>query len=436
MTATDTSKPLRIAVAGLGTVGQGVLRVLNRNAGLIAERAGRPLQVVAACVRDRALPRDCPLDGVQFVDDPLALVQTDAEVVVELMGSVEPAQSLVVASLAAGKPVVTANKALLAERGDVIFAAAEKAHQPLAFEAAVCGGIPAIKVLREGLSANRIDSVAGIVNGTSNFILTQMARTGVAFETALSEAQELGYAEADPTFDIEGVDAAHKLTLIASIVFGVLPAFNAIRTEGLSAIRASDVQFAQELGYRIKPLAIGKRRGAEMELRVHPTLIPAEHLLASVDGALNAISVHGDAVGQTVYIGPGAGAEPTASAVVADLVDIARGSAPVASLGQAVGTLDGCPLVAPGQVETACYLRLRVDDTPGVLRSVTSILADLDISIEAILQKEPREQPHATLAIITSRASIQSHDIALNKLLALPFMQADYTRLRVEHFND
>ncbi|MDN5874177.1 MAG: homoserine dehydrogenase, partial [Sinobacteraceae bacterium] len=261
-------------------------------------------------------------------------------------------------------------------------------------------------------------------------------RKGIAFAEALAEAQTLGYAEADPTFDVEGVDAAHKLSLMAAIVFGVLPAFNVISAEGLSAIRASDVQFARELGYRIKPLAIGKRRGEELELRVHPTLIPADHLLASVDGALNAISVHGDAVGQTVYIGPGAGAEPTASAVIADLVDIARDSAPVASLGQPVDHLGRCAVLAPGAVETACYLRLRVDDAPGVLRSVTSILADLDISIEAILQKEPRDQPHATLAIITSRARIERHDAALQKLLALPFVQPGYTRLRVEYFND
>ncbi|HEU0195925.1 MAG TPA: homoserine dehydrogenase [Nevskiaceae bacterium] len=436
MSVPPTTRPLRIAVAGLGTVGQGVVRVLARNAEVIARRAGRPLQVVAAAVRNPGRARDCPLADVRVGSDPVALAQADVDVVVELMGGIEPAQSLVLESIKRGKAVVTANKALLAERGAVVFPAAEKARVPLCFEAAVCGGIPVIKALREGLAANHIDGIAGIVNGTSNFILTEMSRKGLAFGAALAEAQRLGYAEADPTFDVEGIDAAHKLTLLASIAFGVPPAFSSISIEGLRGVQAQDVKLAQELGYRIKPMAIGQRSAKGLELRVHPTLVSAEHLLASVDGSLNAVSIHGDAVGPTVYIGRGAGAEATASAVIADLIDIARGSASTSPLGQPIGGLQDRALTPPEETETACYLRLLVDDAPGVLRSITAILAELDISIEAILQKEPREQRRATLAIITSIATQARQDAALQRVLALPFTQTDYTRLRVEHFND
>lgn len=436
MSAVQGQVPLGIAVAGLGTVGQGVVRVLARNAELIARRAGRPLRVVAASVRDRDRVRDCPLAGVRLYDDPRALADCGAEVIVELMGGLEPAQSLVLAALENGKSVVTANKALLAERGDVVFAAAERAGGTLAFEAAVCGAIPVIKVLREGLVANRIDAVVGICNGTSNFILTEMARKGVAFASALADAQRLGYAEADPSFDVEGIDAAHKLTLLASIAFGVRPAFASIYHEGLSRIQARDVQLAQELGYRIKPLAIAKRSAAGLELRVHPTLVPATHLLASVDDSLNAVSIFGDAAGQTVYIGRGAGSEPTASAVIADLVDIARGKISGDPLGQPVDGLRDGVVLPLAEVSSASYLRLRVDDAPGVLRSITAILAELDISVEAILQKEPREEGAATLAIITSVAPEARHAQALEQVLALPFAHPDYTRLRVEHFDE
>lgn len=436
MNAARSDPPLRIAVAGLGTVGQGVLRVLECNAALIERRAGRPLQVVAAAVQDTERERDCTLDGVTVGNDPLALARADVDVVVELMGGIEPARSLVLEALGNGKAVVTANKALLAEHGDVVFRAAEAAGRPLGFEAAVCGGIPVIEALREGLAGNRIDAIAGIVNGTSNFILSRMAREGVGFAEALAEAQRLGYAEADPRFDVEGVDAAHKLALLASIAFGVPPLFGSIHTEGLRSVQARDVRLAQELGYRIKPLAIAKRTAAGLELRVHPTLVPAEHLMASVDGSLNAVAIHGDAVGLTVYIGRGAGAEPTASAVLGDLVKIARGGMPLKPLGQAMDRLDDGHVARAAAVHTACYLRLLVDDAPGVLRAVTAILAELDISIEAILQKEPRELHRATLAIITSVASQQHHDAALARLLALPFTQSDYTRLRVEYFDD
>ncbi|TAM09503.1 MAG: homoserine dehydrogenase [Nevskiaceae bacterium] len=436
MSAAQDKAPLKVAVAGLGTVGQGVVRVLARNAELITRRAGRPIRVVAASVRNRSRTRDCPLEGVELHDDPLALAGCDVDVVVELMGGLELAQSLVLAALENGKSVVTANKALLAERGDVVFAAAEKSSGALAFEAAVCGGIPVIKALREGLVANRIDAVIGICNGTSNFILTEMARKGVAFADALADAQRLGYAEADPTFDVEGIDAAHKLTLLASIAFGVRPMFASVYHEGLSRIQARDVQLAQELGYRIKPLAIAKRGATGLELRVHPTLVRNSHLLASVDDSLNAVSIFGDAVGQTVYIGRGAGSEPTASAVIADLVDLARGQISGDPLGQPVGGLHAGTVLPLGEVRSASYLRLRVDDAPGVLRSITAILAELDISVEAILQKEPREAGAATLAIITSVAPEARHAKALEQVLALPFAHADYTRLRVEHFDE
>ncbi len=439
MSTEQKAAPFRVGLIGLGTVGQGVVRVLQRNAEEIAGRAGRPIVVTHASVRNSTRPRDCDLSGVKLVSDPAEIVRADVDVVVELIGGISPARELVLAALEAGKPVVTANKALLAEKGNEILLAARKHGAQLAYEAAVGGGIPIIKALREGLAGNGIDSLAGIINGTCNYILTQMTLKGQSFADALHAAQKLGYAEADPTFDIEGIDAAHKLSILASIAFGMPLRFDAVATEGISQVTAQDIQLAQELGYRIKSLGIAKRSANGVELRVHPTLVPAEHLLAKTDGALNAIRVHGNAVGQTVYVGRGAGGDPTASAVVADLIDVARlqGADPrhfVPYLGTRGEALKDQRVLAFSEIESAYYLRLRVADESGVLRAITSILAELDISIEAILQKEPGENEDATLAIITSEILEHRCNGALEKMLNLPFVRPGASRLRVEHF--
>jgi homoserine dehydrogenase len=430
---------LKVGLIGLGTVGQGVVRVLATNAEEIAQRAGRRIVVTDASVRDASRARDCDLSGIRLHADPFAVVNADVDVIVELIGGISPAQELIEAAIARGKPVVTANKALIAERGNEILAAARAQGVLLAFEAAVAGGIPIIKVLREGLTANHIDSLAGIINGTCNYILTQMTAKGQSFAAALADAQKLGYAEADPTFDVEGIDAAHKLAILASIAFGMPLQFPAVATEGLSKVQAQDIQLARELGYRIKSLGIAKRSARGVELRVHPTLVPEDHLLAKTDGALNAIRVHGNAVGQTVYVGRGAGGEPTASAVIADLIDVARlvGADArhfVPALGFGADTLRALPTLAFADIESAYYLRLQVADEPGVLRAITSILAELDISVEAILQKEPRDDEDATLAIISSEIPEHRCDLALAKLRELPFVRPDVSRLRVEHF--
>jgi homoserine dehydrogenase len=416
-----------------------VVRVLQRNAAEIAGRAGRSITVTHASVRNPTRPRDCDLSGIELHADAAEIVAADVDVVVELIGGISPARELVLAALERGKPVVTANKALLAEKGNEILFSARQHGAQLAYEAAVGGGIPIIKALREGLAGNDIDSLAGIINGTCNYILTQMTVKGQSFADALREAQKLGYAEADPSFDIDGIDAAHKLTILASIAFGMPLRFDAVATEGISQVTAQDIQLAQELGYRIKSLGIAKRNELGVELRVHPTLVPVEHLLAKTDGALNAIRVHGNAVGQTVYVGRGAGAEATASAVVADLIDVARlqGAAPqhfVPYLGTRSEALREQRVLTFKEIESAYYLRLRVADEPGVLRAITSILAELDISIEAILQKEPRDNEDATLAIITSRIAEARCDGALQKMLQLPFVRSGVSRLRVEYF--
>lgn len=432
-----SAAPLKVGIVGLGTVGQGVVRVLAKNAAAIAARAGRPIVVTDVSVRTANAPRDCVLDGIRVHSTPEAVVAADVDVVCELIGGTVLANDLILAALAAGKSVVTANKALIAERGNALIAEADARGLSLAFEAAVAGGIPIIKVLREGLTANAIDSLAGIINGTSNYILTQMTAKGQSFADALADAQKLGYAEADPTFDVEGIDAAHKLTILASIAFGTPLNFAAVATEGLSKVHAQDIQLARELGYRIKSLGIAKRSEHGVELRVHPTLVPDDHLLAKTDGALNAVRVHGNAVGQTVYVGRGAGGEPTASAVIADLIDIARlnGAQPVVpALGFTSASLAAQPSLSIGAVESAFYLRLTVADEPGVLRALTSILAEADISIEAILQKEPEDNEDARIAIITSVISGSRFDAALERIRALPFVRADMSRLRVEHF--
>lgn len=429
-------QPLRIGMAGLGTVGQGVLRVLARNAPLIEARCGRKLVVTHASIRDRNKRRDCDLDGVALLDGPLELTESEIDVVVELMGGLEPAEQLIVSALKAGKSVVTANKALLAERGGVVIEAAERSGQALGFEAAVGGGIPVIQALREGLAGNEVDSISGIINGTSNYILSRMTQEDLVFEEALTEAQKLGYAEANPSFDVEGTDAAHKLAILAAIAFGMPPSFTSILTESLDGVHLQDIHLAKELGYRIKPLGIAKRGNEGIELRVHPTLVPAYHPLAFVDGSLNAIRIHGDIVGQTVLIGAGAGAEPTASAVIADLIEIAKGRVPGLPLGQPINLLKAQPILPPESIQSAFYLRLQLTDTPGALRALTTILAEQKISVEAILQKEPHEQKFATLALITSVTSEGNCSRALNKILELPFTHGQTVRLRVEHFED
>ena len=429
--------PLKVGIVGLGTVGQGVVRVLADNAEVIEARAGRPIVVTDVSVRTANAKRDCVLDGIRVHSTPEAVVAADVDVICELIGGTTLANDLIADALARGKSVVTANKALIAERGNALIADAQSRGLTLAFEAAVAGGIPIIKVLREGLTANAIDSLAGIINGTSNYILTQMTAKGQSFADALADAQKLGYAEADPTFDVEGIDAAHKLTILASIAFGTPLNFAAVATEGLSKVHSQDIQLARELGYRIKSLGIAKRSAHGVELRVHPTLVPDDHLLAKTDGALNAVRVHGNAVGQTVYVGRGAGGEPTASAVIADLIDIARlnGAAPVVPpLGFTAAGLSAQPALSIEAVESAFYLRLTVADEPGVLRALTSILAEADISIEAILQKEPEDAEDARIAIITSVVSGSRFDAALERIRALPFVRADMSRLRVEHF--
>ncbi len=432
------TEPLRVGLIGLGTVGQGVVRVLARNGAQIARRAGRPIEIVAAATRDPSKPRNCELKGIKISADPFSVVRADVDVVVELIGGLDPAERLIGEALGRGRHVVTANKALLAERGVALFQRAQAAGSILAFEAAVAGGIPIIKVLREGLVANRVTGIAGIINGTSNYILTQMREREAAFADVLAEAQKLGYAEADPTFDVEGIDAAHKLTILAAIAFGTPLASGIVRAEGISQIQAQDIALAGELGYRIKSLGIAKQTGHGVELRVHPTLVPEGKLLAKVDGVLNAVLVDGDAIGQTVYVGRGAGAEATASAVIADLVDIARlhGAAArhwVAPLG-VTGATAPPPLLPIENVESAYYLRLRVADEPGVLRALTSILAEADISVEAILQKEPKPGADATIAIITSVVSEARFRQALDRMQQLPFLRPGTVRLRVEHF--
>ena len=435
------SEPIRVGLLGLGTVGAAVVRALQRNRKEYARRLGRPLLVTHAFARDLTRKRDCDLTGITVVNDPHHITrEAPVDVVVELLGGLSPARELILEAIGRGKPVVTANKALLAERGNELFSAARARGVAIAFEASVAGGIPIIRVLREGLAGNRIDGLAGIINGTCNYILTQMAQGGLDFGRALAEAQSLGYAEADPGFDVDGVDAAHKLTILASLAFGIPLSYAGVTTEGIRGVTARDIALAHELGYRIKPLALAKRNGGRIELRVHPTLVPADHLLAKVDGVLNSVIVQGDGVGQTGYYGRGAGGDATASAVVADLLEIARelgahtqfqahplGFDPNAVLEQ--------PLLPIGEVECAHYASLRVADTPGVLKAITSILAEGDISIEAILQKEPKGKDDATLAIITSTVAEKRFIAALQKMQALPFVREGSTHLRVEHFN-
>ena len=435
-------EPVKIGILGLGTVGSGTINVLTRNADEILRRAGRAIHVVHAAARDITRKRNCPTEGMRLTTDPYEVVNDpEVAVVVELIGGYEPARSLVLKAIENGKHVVTANKAMIAAHGNEIFTAAQKKGVMVAFEAAVAGGIPIIKTLREGLAGNRIEWLAGIINGTSNFILTEMRDRGADFADVLAEAQRLGYAEADPTFDVEGIDAAHKLTILAAIAFGIPLQFKKAYTEGITKITRLDVEYAEQLGYRIKSLGIARRTDKGVELRVHPTLIPERRLIANVDGVMNAVLVKGDAVGPTLYYGAGAGAEPTASAVVADIVDVVRTltSDPnnrVPHLAFQPDQLSDVPILPMEEVETAYYLRLQALDKPGVLAEVTRILGDLGISIEAILQKEPREGENTVPVIILTQRVLEKHmNQAITQIEALPSIAGKVMRIRLEHLN-
>jgi homoserine dehydrogenase len=434
--------PLRVGLIGLGVVGAGTFEVLRRNQDEIRRRAGRGIEVTMVSRRDIARAREVVGTGVEVVADPMRLAtHPDIDIVVELIGGVDRARELVLAALAAGKHVVTANKALLAVHGTEIFEAARARGVIVAFEAAVAGGIPIIKALREGLTANRIEWIAGIINGTTNFILSEMRSKGLDFGVVLKEAQRLGYAEADPTFDIEGIDAGHKATIMSAIAFGVPVQFAKAHVEGITALQAADIRYAEQLGYRIKLLGITKRRQHGLELRVHPTLIPASRLIANVEGAMNAVVVHGDAVGTTLHYGRGAGAEPTASAVIADLVDITRLATAdpdhrVPHLAFQPGELADTPILPISDVVTAFYLRLVVADQAGVLARITGILAENDISIDAVLQRESAEGERQTDLIILTHDTVEGRmAAALAQMQALPTVLAPIVKIRKEELS-
>ncbi len=435
-------KPINVGLLGLGTVGSGTIEVLRRNSSEIARRAGREIRIVAATAGDVSKKRSVSLEGIRIVRDADAIVTDPAiDIVVELIGGLSPARELMLKAIENGKHVVTANKALLARHGNEIFTAAQRKGVMVAFEAAVAGGVPIIKALREGLSANRIEWIAGIINGTSNYILSEMRSRGAAFDTVLKEAQARGYAEADPTYDIEGIDAAHKLTIMSAIAFGIPMQLEKAYTEGISKLTAKDITYAEQLGYRIKLLGITRRTKEGIELRVHPTLIPAKRLIANVEGVMNAILVKGDAVGATLYYGAGAGAEATASAVVADLVDVTRmltadPEQRVPHLAFQPDQLHDTPILPVGKVETAYYLRLSAYDRPGVMADVTRILADLSISIDAMLQKEAEEgEDVVDVIILTHRCIEENIDQAIVKIEALPTIAGKVVRIRLEELN-
>ncbi len=429
--------PVRIGILGMGTVGQGTVRVLQRNAGEISRRVGREIKVVHAAVRNPARLQGLRLDA-RISADPWAVVRDpEVDVLVEVMGGTGLARDLLLEAISRGKHVVTANKALLAEQGNAIFSAAQQQGVMVAFEAAVAGAIPIIKAIREGLAGNRIHWLAGIINGTSNYILTQMYREGWTFSRALAMAQELGYAEADPGLDVDGGDAAHKITLMASIAFGIPVDSFHCHVEGIRHLEAEDVAFAAELGYRIKLLGIARRRPEGVELRVHPALVPASHLLASVEGPFNAILVESDAAGQSLYYGRGAGGDPTASAVVADLVDVARTmtadpSNRVPHLAFQPDALSNLPILPMGDVESAYYLRIRAENRPGVLAQVATVLAEHGISIEALIQRERASAESVPVVLLLHRCREGSLDEALGRISALPVVHPSVLRLRVE----
>jgi len=429
---------IKVGLLGLGVVGGGTWKVLARNAGEISRRAGRNIEVTHVAVRDLAKARTLLGDAVELGTDPFAVVRDPSiDIVVELIGGDTLARELVLEAIAHGKHVVTANKALLAKYGTEIFAAASAKGVMVAFEAAVAGGIPIIKAMREGLTANRIEWVAGIINGTTNFILSEMRSRGLPFATVLAEAQKLGYAEADPTFDIEGVDAAHKLTLLASLAFGIPVQFDKAHIEGISKLASEDIKLAERLGYRIKLLGITKRRSDGIELRVHPALVPSASLLANVEGAMNAVLVRGDAVGQTLYYGKGAGEEPTASAVVADLVDVTRLHTAdpehrVPHLAFQPEAMSDTPILSIEDVITSYYLRMTVADQPGVLADIARVLADAGISIGSMIQQPSDADGSADLIFLTHQALERNINTAIARIENLKFVRSSVTRLRVE----
>ncbi|MDQ7089844.1 MAG: homoserine dehydrogenase [Methylococcales bacterium] len=432
-------KPVKVGVLGLGVVGGGTINVLKRNAAEIARRAGREIIVTRACARNLERERICDTQGIQLTTDPLEIINDpDIEIILELIGGDTLAKDLVLIAISKGKHIVTANKALIALHGNEIFEQASAKGVVVAFEAAVAGGIPIIKALREGLSGNQIEWLAGIINGTGNFILTEMRDKGRNFEDVLAEAQALGYAEADPTFDVEGIDAAHKLTILAAIAFGIPLQFEKIYIEGITQITREDVNYAEELGYRIKHLGIARKTKKGIELRVHPTLIPHRRLIANVDGIMNAILVQGDAVGPTLYYGAGAGAEPTASAVVADVIDVVRTLTTdpenhVPHLAFQANSIANIPVLDAEEMETSYYLRLDADDKPGVIAEVTGIFADHQISIEAMIQKEPHQGTTKVPVIMLMQSTIEKEmNAAIKKIEALDSINGDVVKIRME----
>ena len=427
------TRPLSIGIAGLGTVGGGVLTMLRQNADLIAARAGRPIAVTAVSARDRTRDRGMDLSGLRWYDDPVALAgDANVDVVVEVIGgSEEPAKALVEAAMAAGKQVVTANKALLAVHGAALAAAAEKAGVVLAFEAAVAGGIPAIKALREGLAGNRISRVAGILNGTCNYILTVMRERGREFAEVLADAQKLGYAETDPAFDVDGIDAAHKLAILAALAFGRPVDFGSVYVEGIRRISALDIAFANELGYRIKLLGIARATEAGIETRVHPCMVPQSAPIARVDGVFNAVVAEGDFVGRVMLEGRGAGAGPTGSAVVADLIDIARGRA-TQVWGAASGALSAAPSVPMSAHVGAYYLRLMVVDRPGVIADVTAVLRDAGISLESMLQRGRSPGEAVPVVLVTHETGEAAMRAAMERIAALGAVLEPPALIRIE----
>lgn len=432
-------KPMRVGLLGIGTVGGGTYAVLKRNADEIARRAGRPIEITVVADKNLELARRVTGGACRLTDDAFAVVaDPEVDIIIELIGGYGVARELVLKAIEHGKHVVTANKALLAKYGNEIFAAARAKDVIVAFEAAVAGGIPIIKALREGLTANRIEWIAGIINGTTNFILTEMREKGLPFAEVLKEAQRLGYAEADPTFDVEGIDAGHKISLMSAIAFGNNVNFDKAYIEGISKLEAVDIKYAEQLGYRIKLLGITKRMPEGVELRVHPTLVPAKRLIANVEGAMNAVLVKGDAVGATLYYGKGAGAEPTASAVIADLVDVTRMHATesehrVPYLAFQPDAVIDLPILPQADIITSYYLRLRVADQPGVLADITRILADQEISIDAMFQREPDEgEDQADIIMLTHETREKNVDAAIARIGTLPTVLGEIVRLRLE----
>ena len=435
-------KPIKVGLLGIGTVGSGTFNVLKRNQEEITRRAGRRIEITMVADLNVERARELTNGECEVVNDANLVVNNpEIDIVIELIGGYGIAKDLVMKAIANGKHVVTANKALLATHGNEIFKAAQDKGVMVAFEAAVAGGIPIIKALREGLTANRIQWIAGIINGTTNFILSEMRDKGLDFDVVLKEAQRLGYAEADPTFDIEGVDAAHKATIMSAIAFGIPVQFDKAHVEGITKLQATDIRYAEQLGYRIKLLGIARRTPNGIELRVHPTLIPTKRLIANVEGAMNAVLVQGDAVGATLYYGKGAGSEPTASAVIADLVDITRLATAdpehrVPHLAFQPNAMVDTPILPMSEVTTSYYLRMRVSDQPGVLADVTRILADSSISIDAMLQKEPDEgETRTDIIMLTHQTQEKNIVAAIAKIEALSTVVGEVTKIRLEQLS-